>query len=56
MTPEQFKAIRKSLKLTQAQLGRVIGCNAKTIYNWEKGHWPVPKAEALAMRFLEVWG
>ena len=35
MTPDEFKAARKSLGLTQAQLGHVMDTSPQTIRRWE---------------------
>lgn len=35
MTPAEFKAARKSLGLTQSQLGRILDTAPQTIRKWE---------------------
>lgn len=35
MTPEQFKEARRSLGLTQSQLGRILNTAPQTIRKWE---------------------
>lgn len=35
MTPAEFKAARKELGLTQAQLGRILDTAPQTIRKWE---------------------
>ena len=35
MTPEDFKAARRRLGLTQAQLGRILDTAPQTIRKWE---------------------
>ena len=35
MTPEEFKAARKRLGLTQAELGRILDTAPQTIRKWE---------------------
>lgn len=35
MTPEDFKAARRKLGLTQAELGHILDTNPSTIRRWE---------------------
>lgn len=35
MTPDEFKAARRKLGLTQAQLGRILDTAPQTIRKWE---------------------
>jgi DNA-binding transcriptional regulator YiaG len=37
MSPEQIRAIRKSLKLTQQQVADRIGAQRHTVARWETG-------------------
>ena len=37
MTAEEFKAIRRELGLSSAQLAAVLNVNARTIRRWEDG-------------------
>ncbi len=37
MTPEEVKALRLKLGVTQSQLARALGVSEQTIYNWERG-------------------
>ena len=37
LTPEQLRARRLALGLTQAQLASLLGASTMTIYRWEKG-------------------
>jgi len=43
MTPIRLKAIRKKLKLTQAELADHIGYDTSTVAKWEQGVTPIPK-------------
>jgi DNA-binding XRE family transcriptional regulator len=36
MTPEEFKAARRGLGLTQGQLGRILNTEPDTIRRWER--------------------
>ncbi len=42
MTPEQFKIIRKEMKLTQKQMAAWLYTNERRIRAWEKGENPMP--------------
>lgn len=43
MTGEELEHLRKSRKLTRAELAEELGnCTASTIVNWESGRSPVP--------------
>ncbi|MBN9021676.1 MAG: helix-turn-helix transcriptional regulator, partial [Rhizobiales bacterium] len=55
MTPEQFRAWRIELGLSQARAGEVLGVSRPTIINYEAGSRredgrpvPIPKTVALA--------
>ncbi|MBX3537324.1 MAG: helix-turn-helix domain-containing protein [Chelatococcus sp.] len=37
MTPEQFKAWRKHLKLSQPEAAAVLGISPGSVFNYEKG-------------------
>ena len=49
MTPDEFKALRARLSLTQDQLGALIGVTKHAITKWELGHRPVPKTVVLLL-------
>jgi DNA-binding transcriptional regulator YiaG len=43
MTSDQLEHLRKSRRLTRAQLAQELGdCSASTVVNWESGRSPVP--------------
>jgi DNA-binding transcriptional regulator YiaG len=52
MTPEEFRAIRASLGLSQAALARLLVRDTQTIFRYEKGEHPIPAVVARAMRAL----
>jgi transcriptional regulator with XRE-family HTH domain len=56
MKPEEIKAYRKSLNLTQAQLAKKLGKTPNTIARWERGELAVgsPKILRLAFKGLET--
>ena len=55
MTPESFKARRLALGLTQPQLAVKLGVkNRITLYRWETGISPVPRAVELALQTMRA--
>lgn len=44
MTPEEFRATRKSTGLTQAELANRMGVALRTLAYWEAGTKPISKA------------
>lgn len=52
MTPEELRAARRAVGLTQAELARRFGCARYTIQRWEYGQQPI--ARDAALRLLEV--
>jgi len=52
MTPDEFRAIRKSLGLTQEALAERLGQHRITISRYERGREPIPPVVALAMQAL----
>ena len=50
MTPEEFRAARAALGLSQAKLAAQLGVEENTIWRWEKGYHPVPKWAAIAIK------
>ena len=43
MTNEQFKKLRISLRLTQKQMGELVGVHSRSIRRFESGEWAVSK-------------
>lgn len=56
MTPQELKARREALKLTQAQLGEIFGVGLNAVSRWERGEaWPDAEgAIDLALKYLEL--
>jgi transcriptional regulator with XRE-family HTH domain len=54
MTPAQFRATRKRLGLTQAELAAIFGTGARTIAAIEAGTTPKARLYELALRGLQV--
>lgn len=42
MTPDELKAARDALGLTQVGLAAVLGVHKDTYARWEQGRYPVP--------------
>lgn len=43
MTPEQLRAARESLALTQTDVATALGVDLRTYQRWESGEAPVPR-------------
>ena len=53
--PQQIKAIRAALKLTQVDLGRLLGVSGNTVARWERGLMTPPgNLLDLALRTVEA--
>jgi transcriptional regulator with XRE-family HTH domain len=52
MTPDQLKALRARLGLTQAQLAEKLGVERNTVNRWEMGLLPIQTITALAVEHL----
>ncbi len=52
MTPDEFKAWRKALSLTQQQAGEAIGITKRSVQLYEAGDQPVTRTVALACAAL----
>lgn len=50
--PLGFRALRKTLRLTAAQLGEIAGVSARTVYGWEYGKMPGAAAMVRLHRHL----
>ena len=53
MTPNQFKAKRKALGFTQAELAEEWGVHVQSISEWERGVHPIGQLAALAFLIME---
>lgn len=54
MTPNEFRAIRESLGMNKAQLARALGVRRATIFELEKGKYPITTPYALALKYIQV--
>jgi DNA-binding XRE family transcriptional regulator len=53
MEPNDLRQMRKSLGLTQTQLGKELGISRRQIVEWETGKRPIRRMVDLALRMLE---
>jgi DNA-binding XRE family transcriptional regulator len=51
MTPKKYKATRRALKLTQAELATLLGIDRRTVISRERAG-PIPEEAALAIEHL----
>ena len=52
MTPAEFKARLKMLKVSQVRFSRVVGVDPRTVRRWVSGQTPVPYyAERMLQEF-----
>lgn len=57
MTPEEFRAVRRTLGLTQAELAKALRVTSNTIARWEQGvHAIHPLAEIALMHLARTRG
>ena len=54
MTPQQFKQIRKDLKLTQEELALMVGRKQRMVRNYELGSHKIPVIVVKLMRLFET--
>jgi transcriptional regulator with XRE-family HTH domain len=52
MTREQFRTIRKDLRMTQVELAEFLGVSSRFISMLEAGHSPIERRTELSMRYL----
>lgn len=52
MTGAEMRALRKAIRLTQAELGEIIGMNRVTICDMERGRDKIEIRTALAVRYV----
>jgi transcriptional regulator with XRE-family HTH domain len=50
MTPEEFRAARAALGLSQAKMAQRLGVEGNTVWRWEKGTHPIPKWAAIIVK------
>jgi putative transcriptional regulator len=53
MSPGTYRAIRKSLGLTQAELAAVLGVSPRTLQAHEAGETPIPEPVARLLQACE---
>lgn len=52
MKGKSFKQTRKALKMSQADLAKVLGVTVTAVARWERGERPISGPVALAMTLL----
>jgi len=52
MTPKEFRALRKSIKLSQSMLAREMELYVRTISRYETGELPISRVTELALRYI----
>jgi DNA-binding XRE family transcriptional regulator len=56
MTRQQYKALRKSLALSQREMGERVGVAKNTIQRREAGELPIPREAELAIKCVAEHG
>ncbi|NTB01606.1 helix-turn-helix domain-containing protein [Agrobacterium tumefaciens] len=51
-TPDQIKRLRKSMRLNQAQFGKMVGVEQSSVCRWERGYENPNGSAALLLRSL----
>lgn len=54
MTAAALRAARRRLRLSQTELAELLGVSQSQLSRWETGERPIPYAEWLAARLLEI--
>ena len=49
VTPADFTATRKTLGLSQTEMGKAIGLSLRMVRYYETGEYPIPKTVELAL-------
>jgi DNA-binding XRE family transcriptional regulator len=52
MTPLELKQARKAAKLTQVELGNIIGCSERTVRSMESGEKEMNEFKCQFFKFL----
>lgn len=51
MTPDEFRALRRSLGYSSTQAAEALRCRADTLRRWERGEHEVPGPAAAALEY-----
>ena len=54
MTKKEFMTEREALGFTRIQLAEKLGLSRQTIFNYEYGYYPIPRAIILAIQALKL--
>lgn len=52
MSGDEFREIRRQMKLSQPELSTLIDVSERGIRRWENGEVKIPKIAAMALRYL----
>ncbi len=52
LTPAEIRFLRKTMDLTQSELGRWMGKDSQTVARWEKGETPIPTVADRLLRAI----
>lgn len=52
LAPNEVRFLRKTMDLTQSELGRWMGKDSQTVARWEKGHTPIPSVADRLLRAI----
>lgn len=50
LAPDEVRFLRKTLDMTQAELGKALGCDSQSVARWEKGVCAIPAATEKLLR------
>ena len=53
MTPEEFRATRKYIGLTQTELAERMGVSLRAVLHWERGTRTISNAMAILLGYVE---
>ena len=54
MTGRELKRLRKTLKMTQRELGEALDLNKNTVARAERDEIPIPRVTELAVKYLLI--
>jgi len=53
MTPDELKAARLAMGLSQAKLAKELGVDRQAVYRWEKGLHPISQTISILMTLID---
>ncbi|MGH7774320.1 MAG: helix-turn-helix domain-containing protein [Candidatus Binatia bacterium] len=54
MTGKELRRLRKTLKMTQRELGEALDLNKNTVARAERDEIPIPRTTELAVKYLLI--